>query len=100
MLLFSPGLLYYLLMKLNQNPSFRRVVIPWYDSDLFRLLISVFTALVFCFSTIGVSVGLKNEQYHEHCWVPLLLMVLSGIVLAVNLIRILTGIVNRHAEEQ
>jgi uncharacterized membrane protein len=87
-------------MKLDQNPSFRKVLIPWYDSDLFCIIISVFMALVFGFSRVGFRVALEQEEYQGHCWVPLVLMVLSGIVLAINLIRVLTRLARRRGEEQ
>jgi len=87
-------------MKLDQNPSFRKVLLPWYDSDLFCIIISVFMALVFGFSGVGFRVALEQDEYQGHCWVPLALMALSGIVLAINLIRVLTRMVRRRGEEQ
>jgi len=87
-------------MKLTQNPSFRKVLLPWYDSDLFCIMISIFMALVFGFSGVGFRVALEQDEYQGHCWVPLVLMVLSGIVLATNLIRVLTRMVRRRSEEQ
>lgn len=86
-------------MKLQKNPSFRRVATPYHDSDLFCLIISVFAALVFYFSLAGVSVALENSVYQRHCWVPVTLMSMSGILLATNLFRILSRMVNRPAEE-
>jgi uncharacterized membrane protein YcjF (UPF0283 family) len=87
-------------MKLDQNPSFRKVLLPWYDSDLFCIIISIFMALVFGFSGVGFRVALEQDEYQGHCWVPLVLMALSGIVLAINLIRVLTRMVRRRGEEQ
>ncbi|NVM57090.1 MAG: hypothetical protein HWN51_03090 [Desulfobacterales bacterium] len=57
-------------------------------------------ALVFYFSKIGVGGALEHEEYQGHCWLPLLLMVLSGIALATNVIRILTRMLRRRAEEE
>ena len=85
-------------MKLDQNPSFRKAVIPWHDTDLFCIIVSVVMALVFSFGRIGLRVASENDPYYGHAWVPLVLMVLSGIVLATNLIRILTRMVKRRAE--
>jgi hypothetical protein len=87
-------------MKLHQNPSFRKVVIPWYDSDLFCIVISIFMAMVFFFSGIGIRVALENEEYQGHDWVPLVLMVFSGVVLATNVIRVLIRMVRRRTEEK
>ena len=86
-------------MKLHQNPSFRKVVIPWYDSDLFCIVICICMAVVFLFSGVGVRVALEHEKYQEHGWVPLVLMVLSGIVLATNVIRVLIRMVRRREEK-
>ena len=87
-------------MRLDHSPSFRKVVIPWHDSDLFCMVISVLMALVFSFSRIGLRIASEVEDYHSHGWVPLLLIILSGIVLATNIIRILTRMIGRRAEEE
>jgi len=86
-------------MKLHKNPLFRKVVIPWYDSNLFCLMISIFAAHVFYFGTVGISVALEHHQYERYCWVPITLMFLSGILLVTNLFRILSRMVSRSAEE-
>ena len=87
-------------MKLSKGPTFRKVVIPWYDSDLFCLVISICFALVFYFSTVGINVALEHEQYQRYCWVPITLMSLSGILLVTNLFRILSRMVNRSTEDE
>ena len=86
-------------MKLDQNPSFRKVVVPWHQSDLFCIVMSVFMALVFLFSRVGLQLAARHEEFQGYGWVPQVLMVLSGIVLATNLIRILTRMVRRQSEE-
>jgi hypothetical protein len=45
-------------------------------------------------------VALEHDEFQGHSWVPLVLMVLSGIVLAINLIRVLTRMVRRRGGEQ
>jgi len=87
-------------MKLHKNPLFRKVITPWYDSDLFCLIISIFAAYVFYFSTVGISVALEHHQYERYCWVPITLMSLSGILLVTNLFRILSRMVSRSTEEE
>jgi uncharacterized membrane protein len=86
-------------MKLDQNPFFRKAVIPWHDSDLFCILICIFMTFVFLFSKVGFRLALENARYQEHAWVPLVLMVLSGIVLASNLIRLSIRMVRRRVTE-
>jgi hypothetical protein len=64
------------------------------------MVISVLMALVFSFSRVGLRIASEVENYHTHGWVPLLLIILSGIVLATNIIRILTRMIGRRAEEE
>jgi hypothetical protein len=64
------------------------------------MVISVLMALVFSFSRVGLLMASGVDDYHAHGWVPLLLMILSGIVLASNIIRILTRMIRRRAEEE
>jgi hypothetical protein len=87
-------------MKLYKNPLFRKVVTPWYDSNLFCLIISILAAHVFYFSTIGISVALEHHQYERYRWVPITLTFLSGILLVTNLFRILSRMVSRSTEEK
>ncbi|MBW1740143.1 MAG: hypothetical protein JRJ42_03290 [Deltaproteobacteria bacterium] len=55
---------------------------------------------MFYFSTIGISVALEHQQYQRYCWVPIVLMLLSGILLVTNLFLILSRMVHRRAEEE
>ena len=87
-------------MKLHKNPLFRKVVTPWYDSNLFCLMISIFAAHVFYFSTIGISIALEHHQYERYCWVPITLMFLSSILLVANVFRILSRMVSRTTGEE
>jgi len=87
-------------MKLNKSPLFRRVIIPWYDSGFFCLVISIFAAYVYYFSIIGISVALEHQQYQHYRWVPLTLMFLSGVLLVANLFRLVSRIVKRSTEEE
>ena len=86
-------------MKLAQNPSFRKIVVPWHDSDLFCIVVSVFMVIAFSFGRVGLRLATESEKYHGYSWLPVVLMVLSGIVLATNLVRVLTRMVRRRSEE-
>jgi uncharacterized membrane protein len=87
-------------MKLAQNPFFRKAVTPWHDSDLFCIAVAAVMALVFSFGRIGLRVASGMEAYHGYGWVPILLMVLSGIVLGANIIRILIRMAGRRSDEE
>jgi uncharacterized membrane protein len=87
-------------MKWSRNPSFRKDVIPWHHSNLFCLVISIFSGVVFYFSIEGIGVALEHEAYRRHAWVPVLLTLLSGVLLTVNLFRILSRMIYRSAEDE
>jgi len=63
-------------------------------------VISILAAHVFYFSTVGIGVALGQHQYEGYCWVPITLMILSGILMVTNLFRVLSRMVNRSSEEE
>lgn len=85
-------------MKFDQNPFFRKVPIAWHDSDLFCIVVCILMALVFSFARIGLRLTSQIDQYHDYGWLPMLLMLLSGIILATNIIRILTRMARRRSD--
>jgi hypothetical protein len=85
-------------MKPQKSRSFRKVASAWHDSVPFTLMVSVFAALIFHFSLEGISVALEISAYQSHCWVPVTIASLSGILLSTNLFRVLSRMVNRPAE--
>ncbi|MBW2173842.1 MAG: hypothetical protein JRF64_04230 [Deltaproteobacteria bacterium] len=85
-------------MKPQKSRSFRKVASSWHDAVPFSLMISVFAGSIFYFSLEGISVALENPAYQSHCWVPVTLSSLSGILLSTNLFRLLSRMVNRPAE--
>jgi len=77
-------------MRLDPNPLFRRVIRPWYDSNLACWLTLVAMFAVFLFSLLGIWVSRANPNYNPHTWYPAFMMVLSFGVLvsvAVRMIR-------------
>ena len=75
-------------MRLVQNPVFRKVIVPWYDSEASCLVVIVCMGLVFFFGFAGVSVARENIHYQQHMWVPILLIVMSGGVIISTTIRL------------
>ncbi len=68
---------------------YRKVIIPWYDSETVCIFMISFMFLVFLFSLAGMSVAYENPDYHEHIWVPVLLIVLSSCIIISASLRIL-----------
>jgi hypothetical protein len=76
-------------MQLDPNPSFRRVIPPWYDTDAFCYVLILLMAAVLLFSLVGVSVAWESPEFQGHLWLPALLSVLSLSVLISIFLRLL-----------
>jgi hypothetical protein len=77
------------MMRLGQNPLFRKAIVPWYDSETACLIVIVFLVVVFLFGLVGISVVRENVEYYEHMWVAVLLAVLSGAVIVSTTVRLI-----------
>ena len=76
-------------MRLDQNPVFRKVIVPWYDSETACFILVVFIFLVILFGFAGVSAARENAGYREYIWVPVALIVLNAGVLVSITIRLI-----------
>jgi uncharacterized membrane protein len=85
-------------MRPNQNPLFRKVIAPWYDSEIACVIVIVFMMLVLCFGGIGMLTALDNPAYQGHAWVPLLLMLMSFFVLISTAVRLVGRNRRRYAK--
>ena len=76
-------------MRYDQKPVHRRLIVPWYDTETacYAVLISMF--IVFLFSLTGIGVAAAYEEFRGHMWVPILLLVLSALVLISTLVRLI-----------
>ena len=85
-------------MRLDQNPVFRKVIVPWYDSEIACLAVIIFMGVVVLFGFTGISVAQDNLLYHEHIWVPILLIIMSGSVLISITIRLTKRYLQRFSK--
>ena len=77
-------------MRLDPNPLFRRIIMPWYDSTPLCWCLLLAMAALVVFSATGVAVALDNPAYQRYVWMPCTLLALSLFVLlsvALRLIR-------------
>ncbi len=72
----------------SQNPLFRRVIIPWYDTEIACYLAVVFMAGVIAFSVAGIAEANSTPEFHRYVWVPIILLVMSVVVFISTLIRL------------
>jgi len=80
-------------MRIDQNPLFRKAIIPWYDSEAVCIGVIVFMIIVFFFGVVGISVVRENTEYHGYVWIAVLLVVMSATVIFSTIIRL----IKRHA---
>jgi hypothetical protein len=76
-------------MNGDQNPSFRRLIVPWYDSEGACLILIFLMDLVFLFAAVGVEEARRTPEFGGYMGIPVLLMVLSGGVIVSTTIRLI-----------
>jgi hypothetical protein len=82
-------------MRLDQNPIHRREIVPWYDSELTCLILMVWMILSLLFGSVGVAVARQHPTYQPYIWVPVLIVVLSGLVVISIAIRLFKRYIRR-----
>ena len=86
-------------MRLDQNPVYRKVIVPWYDSEIACLVLIALLFVVFLFGFMGISVASESIFYGSSIWVPIVLVVLSGgiiLSITIRLIRRYANIKNKQ----
>lgn len=79
----------------DQSPLFRRIILPWYDTDIACVLTGVFLLLVLGFALAGISVVFETPDGARHAWVPVTLLALS----AVGIFTVCLRLYRRHAHK-
>lgn len=77
----------------DETPVFRKVIVPWYDTDGACILTLVFLVAVFLFACCGLSVTWELPSPYPFIWVPIALMLLS----ATGVTSIFLRLVRRNA---
>jgi len=76
-------------MPSDKSPVFRKAIIPWYRSKTVCGITIAFMLFVFLFGLAGISVAHEHEQYNGYIWVPIVLVILSGGIIVLNIIRLM-----------
>ena len=77
-------------MRLDPNPLFRRIIMPWYDSLTMCWAVLVAMVAFSLFSLAGISVARQIPEYNRYQWLPWLLLILClfvGASICVRLVR-------------
>mgnify|MGYP006295652261 CR=1 FL=1 len=75
-------------MRLDPNPSFRKIIPPWYDSDTLCCAVIALMLVVFFFGLAGISVARRLDAFSNHLWLPLVLSAMSLWVLVATVLRL------------
>jgi len=75
-------------MQLDPNPTFRKAITSWYDSNFSCWAVIGVMLFVFLFALGGFLVALANPKFLPHLWFPLFLAGLSLFLLVKILLRL------------
>lgn len=68
-------------MQLDSHPFFRKIIVPWYDSNIScGILIAVMLG-VGLFGGIGLWTALSDSRFYSYRWIPLILIALAFAVI-------------------
>ena len=85
-------------MRLNSKPVYRKVILPWYDSEPLCICVVVLMLLVLLFSISGISVAGGNSVWGGYMWVPILLAGLSAWVLFSVSVRLVRRLIDKRSD--
>ena len=67
-------------MQSDQEPVFRRIIVPWYDSDIVCIAAALAMIAVAAFALRGLNIALQIVDHPTLIGLPLTLLALSLIV--------------------
>ena len=85
-------------MRMDQNPFFRKIIVPWYDSDTACYIVIVCMAVIIFFGFTGVFAARETYDTPSRIWIPVLLIVLGAGVILSTLIRLLKRYLHRYGK--
>ena len=85
-------------MRLEKNPVYRKVIVPWYDSDTACCIVIILMMAVFLFGITGIMLAQEEAVYLDHVFVPFFLTLLSGGVIFSTFIRLIKRYINRFSK--
>lgn len=75
-------------MQINKTHLFRSEAPPWYRSAPICLLAALVLAALIVLGIIGIQVAIRQSEYRDFMWVPLLLVLCSGYLFVVICLRL------------
>ncbi|MBU4002620.1 MAG: hypothetical protein KKB94_09920 [Proteobacteria bacterium] len=85
-------------MRLHSNPIYRKVIIPWYDSDIFCGIALFLLFIIFFFGLAGIWTAHETPDYTKYVWVPRVLTVISAVAALSLAFRLVSRYVDRYRD--
>ncbi len=81
-------------MLLDPKPVYRRVILPWYDSDIVCFATLLFAGFVLFFGSCGIHAAYETPAYRQYVWIPGLLFAMGLMVF----LSIAVRLINRYLQ--
>jgi hypothetical protein len=81
-------------MLLDPKPVYRRVILPWYDSEIVCIATLLFAGFVLLFAVFGIHVAYETPDYRQYLWIPGLLFTMGLAVFVSVAVRL----INRYVQ--
>jgi hypothetical protein len=81
-------------MLLDPKPVYRKVILPWYDSDIVCFATLLFAGFVLFFGFCGIQAAYETVAYRDYVWIP-------GLMIAMDLVvyvSIAFRLINRNVQ--
>jgi uncharacterized protein (DUF983 family) len=85
-------------MRYDEKPIYRRLIVPWFDSEAACFFVIFFMGVVIWFSLLGIYVTYEKIEFHRYIWVPVLLILMSTWVLISTFIRLIKRYKHRSSK--
>lgn len=82
-------------MLLDTKPVYRKVIIPWYDSDIVCIATLIFAGFVLFVGVIGIHVAYETPNNLPYLWIPGLVFAMGLMVFLSVSIRLIYRYVQR-----
>ena len=83
------------IVRISDKPIYRKVIVPWYDSEAACLFVLVLMIPTLIFGIIGIDITRRSTEYGDYFWIPTGLTVLSSLVIISTLSRMIRRFIER-----
>ncbi|MBF0203263.1 MAG: hypothetical protein HQK67_02885 [Desulfamplus sp.] len=76
-------------MELDKSPFYRRIITPWYDSDVACWILILWSISVLIFTLIGLEIAISTPELNQYIWFPFVLTSLVLIIIISAILRMI-----------